>query len=139
MIGVLLVSHSKLSHGMKTAVEFVAGEQVNLFSLGLEEAGIASYREQLEKLVEDLPKDIKQMILVCDIPAGSPGTNAYEVFSRTGLEVEMLSGMNLAMLLDIILMRDSKEFQQLITDGIKAGKESIDRMDFSEEEDEEDF
>ncbi|MGM0167373.1 hypothetical protein IGI39_002354 [Enterococcus sp. AZ135] len=139
MIGVLLVSHSKLAHGMKTAVEFVAGEQVNLFSLGLEEAGIASYREQLEKLVKDLPKDIKQMILVCDIPAGSPGTNAYEVFAQTGLEVEMLSGMNLAMLLDIILMRDSKEFQQLIMDGIKAGKESIDRMHFSEEEDEEDF
>lgn len=41
MIGILLVSHARLAHGMKTAIEFVAGEQENLFSLGLEEAGVA--------------------------------------------------------------------------------------------------
>lgn len=59
MIGVLLVSHSELAHGMKTAVEFVAGEQKNFFSLGLEESGVAMYRAKLEKLVADLPKEIK--------------------------------------------------------------------------------
>jgi PTS system mannose-specific IIA component len=47
--------------------------------------------------------------------------------------------MNLAMLLELVLMREGKEFQQLLTDGIKAGKESIDRMDFSDEEVEEAF
>ena len=86
-----------------------------------------------------MPKEIKQMIIVCDIPPGSPGTNAYDILVQTGMEVEMLSGMNLAMLLDMILMREGKEFQQLIADGIKAGKESIVRMDFSEEEDDEEF
>ncbi|MBO0411782.1 hypothetical protein JZO81_11970 [Enterococcus hulanensis] len=139
MIGVLLVSHSKLAHGMKAAVEFVAGEQKHLFSIGLEEAGVATYRAELEKLAGSLLTEIKQMLIVCDIPAGSPGTNAYDVFAQTELEVEMLSGMNLAMLLDMILMRDGKEFQQLISDGIKAGKESIDRMDFSDEDENEEF
>ncbi|MDT2600537.1 hypothetical protein P7D85_12185 [Enterococcus hulanensis] len=139
MIGVLLVSHSKLAHGMKAAVEFVAGEQKHLFSIGLEEAGVATYRAELEKLADSLPTEIKQMLIVCDIPAGSPGTNAYDVFTQTELEVEMLSGMNLSMLLDMILMRDGKEFQQLISDGIKAGKESIDRMDFSDEDENEEF
>ncbi|MBO0451104.1 MULTISPECIES: PTS sugar transporter subunit IIA [Enterococcus] len=139
MIGVLLVSHSKLAHGMKKAVEFVAGEQKSFFSLGLEEAGIASYREELEKLADHLPTEIKQLLIICDIPAGSPGANAYDVFSQTKLEVEMLSGMNLAMLLDMILMRDGKNFQDLITDGLKAGKESIDRMDFSDGDDDEEF
>ncbi|WP_137663767.1 PTS sugar transporter subunit IIA [Enterococcus hulanensis] len=139
MIGVLLVSHSKLAHGMKAAVEFVAGEQKNFFSIGLEEAGVATYRAELEKLAGSLSTEIKQMLIVCDIPAGSPGTNAYDVFAQTELEVEMLSGMNLAMLLDMILMRDGKEFQQLISDGIKAGKESIDRMDFSDEDENEEF
>ncbi|MGM0113215.1 PTS sugar transporter subunit IIA [Enterococcus sp. DIV0187] len=139
MIGVLLVSHSKLAHGMKAAIEFVAGEQKNLFSLGLEETGIAPYRAELENLVANLSEDIKQMIIVCDIPAGSPGTNAYDILTQTDLDIEMLSGMNLAMLLDMILMREGKEFHQLIADGIKAGKESIDRMDFSEDEDEEEF
>lgn len=139
MIGVLLVSHSKLAHGMKSAIEFVAGEQGNLFAIGLEEAGVASFRVELEKLVASLPTDIKQMSIVCDIPAGSPGTNAYDILTQTDLEVEMISGMNLAMLLDMILMRDGKEFQQLIDDGIKAGQESIGRMDFSEEDDAEEF
>lgn len=139
MIGVLLVSHSKLAHGMKTAVEFVAGEQENLFSIGLEEAGIASFRTELKSLVERLSKEIRQLIIVCDIPAGSPGTNAYDVFAQTDLEIEMLSGMNLAMLLEILLMREGKEFQQLIADGIKAGKESIDHMDFSDEDTDEEF
>jgi len=139
MIGVLLVSHSQLAHGMKTAVEFVAGEQKNFFSLGLEEAGVATYRAELEKLVASLPKEITQMIIVCDIPAGSPGTNAYDVLAQTDLEIEMLSGMNLAMLLDMVLMREGKEFYQLIEDGVKAGKASIDRMDFSEEDDDDNF
>jgi PTS system mannose-specific IIA component len=79
------------------------------------------------------------MLIVCDIPAGSPGTTAYEVLAQTNLEVEMVSGMNLEMLLELVLMREGKEFQQLLTDGIKAGKESIDRMDFSDEEVEEAF
>ncbi len=48
------------------------------------------------------------MIIVCDIPSGSPGTNAYDILVQTGMEVEMLSGMNLAMLLDMILMREGK-------------------------------
>lgn len=139
MIGVLLVSHSKLAHGMKTAVEFVAGEQENLFSIGLEETGIASFRTELKSLVERLSKEIRQLIIVCDIPAGSPGTNAYDVFAQTDLEIEMLSGMNLAMLLEILLMREGKEFQQLIADGIKAGKESVDHMDFSDEDADEEF
>ncbi|MEG1504412.1 MAG: hypothetical protein RSC16_09205 [Enterococcus sp.] len=139
MIGVLLVSHSQLAHGMKTAVEFVAGEQKNFFSLGLEEAGVATYRAELEKLAASLPKEITQMIIVCDIPAGSPGTNAYDVLAQTDLEIEMLSGMNLAMLLDMVLMREGKEFYQLIEDGVKAGKASIDRMDFSEEDDDDNF
>ncbi len=60
MIGVLLVSHSKLADGMKDAVEFVAGEQNYLFSLGLEEDGVASYRTELEKLAENLPKKVKK-------------------------------------------------------------------------------
>ncbi|GAA2916010.1 PTS sugar transporter subunit IIA [Enterococcus pseudoavium] len=139
MIGVLLVSHSKLAQGMKTAVEFVAGEQKNFFSLGLEESGVATYRVELEKLVADLPKELKQMIIVCDIPSGSPGTNAYDVLAQTDLEIEMLSGMNLAMLLDMILMREGKTLQQLIADGIQTGKDSISRMDFSDEEDDDEF
>lgn len=139
MIGVLLVSHSKLAQGMKTAVEFVAGEQKNFFSLGLEESGVATYRVELEKLVADLPKELKQMIIVCDIPSGSPGTNAYDVLAKTDLEIEMLSGMNLAMLLDMILMREGKTLQQLIADGIQTGKDSISRMDFSDEEDDDEF
>ncbi|MBF0796674.1 hypothetical protein IR166_12585 [Enterococcus faecalis] len=139
MIGVLLVSHSKLADGMKDAVEFVAGEQNYLFSLGLEEDGVASYRTELEKLAENLPKKVKKMIIVCDIPSGSPGANAADVFLQSGLEVEILSGMNLAMLLEMILTREGKKFQQLLTDGIKAGKQSIDRMDFSPERDDEKF
>lgn len=43
------------------------------------------------------------------------------------------------MLLEMILTREGKEFQQLLTDGIKAGKQSIDRMDFSPERDDEKF
>lgn len=139
MIGILLVSHARLAHGMKTAIEFVAGEQENLFSLGLEEAGVASFRTELEKMIAGISDEITQMLIVCDIPAGSPGTTAYEVLAQTNLEVEMVSGMNLAMLLELVLMREGKEFQQLLTDGIKAGKESIDRMDFSDEEVEEAF
>lgn len=139
MIGVLLVSHSELAHGVKSAVEFIAGEQKNFFSLGLEEAGVETYRAEIEKLVADLPREMTQVIIICDIPAGSPGTNAYDILAQTNLEIEMLSGMNLAMILDIILMRDGKGFQQLITEGITAGKASIERMDFSEEDDDEEF
>ncbi|WP_317914705.1 hypothetical protein [Carnobacterium maltaromaticum] len=124
-IALVLVSHSELAAGMKAATEFVAGPQDNFYAVGLKEAGIESYRLELQELFLKLKKTVDSVIVISDIPAGSPGANALVVGQESQLMIEFVSGMNLALVLEFILTRETKSLDDLLKDGMDNARESI--------------
>lgn len=132
---VLLVSHSGLAEGMKQAAEFIIGEQKNFYAIGLYEEGIEPYRQRISNIVTGLKHEASEIIIISDIPAGSPGINAFLAASRSEIKVRLISGMNLALILDILLTRDRKDIDSLIRDSMRTCKDSISEQLFPVTED----
>lgn len=131
--GILLVSHANLAKGMKTAAEFVAGEQKQFYAIGLGNSGIESFKTQLRLTLQQLEQDVTKLIIISDIPSGSPGANALVLANETSLPTRVLSGMNLALILEIVLMRELKELDVLVSDAINSSRASITVLDLEVE------
>ena len=135
---IILVSHFGLATGMKTALEFIVGEQPNLYAVELDEQGIEKFKEKFSELKKEQFEGTT--IIVSDIPAGSPGATAYSVLKENG-DVRLLSGMNLPLLLELALSGMTKPIEQLLPESIESAKETIQdyTIDSEDESDEEDF
>lgn len=134
---IILVSHLGLATGMKNALEFIVGEQPQLYAVELDEEGIEQFKKKLSLLQHEIKAT--NTIIVSDIPSGSPGATAYSYFAETS-NVHLLSGMNLPLVLDLVLSSTVKPIEQLIPDAINAAQETIqDYTLFSNGEMEDDF
>lgn len=136
--GILLVSHSNLANGMKAATEFVAGEQKHFYAIGLDSSGIETFKKNLLLTLKQLEQEARNLIIICDIPSGSPGVNALVLANETSLTTKVISGMNLALVLELILMREFKEPDTLATDAINSAIASISILNLEDELENED-
>lgn len=129
---IVLVSHTGVASGMIEAVSFIIGKSAAFYA-ELDEHGIEKFKSNVIKIVSELDKK-DDVILVSDIPAGSPGNTAFSILESNGLNVKYISGMNLGMLLELFLGKNVEK-------SIAAGVESIKvfEEEFNETESEEDF
>lgn len=104
---ILLVSHKGFASGLKKATEFILDKETSISFLELDERGIETFKNELNSLISKGLFNEKTLLL-SDIPAGSPGANAYDVLVDSNVDVHYISGMNLAMVLDAYLS-DSDE------------------------------
>lgn len=128
---VLLVSHNGFASGLKKAAEFIIGEQDQIFVAEMKEAGIEQFENDVRNVIQAF--DVKEKILLLsDIPAGSPGTTALNILTDLGYETNFVSGINLAFLLELCLSKD-------VNRAIESGKSSLAEIvaDCNDEEDEE--
>lgn len=131
--GILLVSHSNLAIGMKAATEFVAGEQEQFYAIGLDSSGIETFKKNLQLTLIQIEQEVTNLIIICDIPSGSPGANALVLANETSLPTKVISGMNLALILELVLMRELKELDTLVADAVNSAIASISILNLEDE------
>jgi mannose PTS system EIIAB component len=102
MKGFLLVGHGTLPEAFKYSLHMIIGDVSNVFTICLQpEQG----REDLEKKMQetsDSLKDYEKVFVFADLIGGSPANAAIIVFLQQK-KYELISGMNLPMLLTAIL------------------------------------
>lgn len=135
-MAILLVSHAGLAEGMRAATEFVAGKQAHFYALGLDEDGVEIFKNKLLARFKQLEQEVTQLVILCDIPSGSPGSSAFVLAQQIGLEVKMIAGMNLALVLEVVLMREVKDFSLLVFDAVNSALASITIMEETNQEEE---
>lgn len=124
MTGILIVTHQHLGQAMIDAAEFVLGmhpEGVMAVSIDLSEPA-----EQLRKKIEAGIKAVKGsngVLILTDMFGGSPSNLSYS-FLEEG-KVEVLSGVNLPILLKAIRARQDMTLSDLIREVETFGKKSI--------------
>ncbi|MCI1880606.1 MAG: hypothetical protein LKI94_00265 [Sporolactobacillus sp.] len=102
---IILVSHDGLAEGIKQAVEFIAGKQENILSLSMKSKGLEDYKKRFNLMMRRISVD-DDLLLISDIPSGSPGTYGYALALKHTQKVTYLSGMNLPMVLELALSPD---------------------------------
>jgi PTS system mannose-specific IIA component len=124
MIGILIVSHRQLGDAMIDCVEFILGERpeaLETISIDLRE-NAADLRIKIEKGIKQV--DTKDGVLILtDMFGGTPSNLSYS-FLEEG-RVEVISGVNLPILIKAVSARQEKELTELAEYLEVFGKKSI--------------
>ena len=124
MIGILVVTHATLGDSLIETVEFILGsKQENLKSISINiQEDPDSLRKKIKRGISETKTDAGVIILT-DMFGGTPSNLSYS-FLEDGL-IEVISGVNLPILLKAVNSREKMEMEQLTASLVEHGKKSI--------------
>ncbi|SRR5690554_3505400 len=124
MVGLLIVTHGKMASGLLNAVEMIIGKHDNVAALELSEQDqVEAFKQRIEQALDDVQGDDGVIIFV-DMLGATP----FNLSARVALErdnVEVITGVNLPLLLEIIMQREHASFKQLVAMAQEVGADSI--------------
>jgi PTS system mannose-specific IIA component len=124
MIGIVIVTHSRLGDALIEAAEFITGSRPDrLESISID---IKQEAEKLRAKIADGIKKVDQkegVLILTDMFGGTPSNLSYS-FLEEG-RVEVLSGVNLPILIRAIHLRKDTELNKLAVALETSGKKSI--------------
>ena len=124
MIGIVIVTHCQLGEALIGAAEFIIGSR----PASLESVSI-DLNENAEKLRNKISQGIKNVkgqegvLILTDMFGGTPSNLSYS-FLEEG-HVEVLSGVNLPILIQAVSMRKKMKLDELAANLESFGKKSI--------------
>jgi PTS system mannose-specific IIA component len=123
MIGIVVVSHGKLSKELVAATEHVVGEQMRFKSISIEaEDDIEARREQIRDTAKACDVGLGVIILT-DMFGGTPSNLAMSIMGSGNIEV--ISGVNLPMLIKLAEVRDELSLAEAAQTAADAGRRYI--------------
>ena len=124
MIGIVIVTHSQLGDALIEAAEFILGKRPEALvsvSIDLNESA-----ETLRAKIADGIKRVKSkegVLILTDMFGGTPSNLSYSFLDEGRIEV--LSGVNLPILIQAINTREKMDLAKLGTSLEEFGKKSI--------------
>ena len=123
MIGVVIVTHGKLAHEFRAALEHVVGpqEQIETISIGPDDDLDARRADMLSAL--DSVDSGEGVVVLTDMFGGSPSNLAISAMERPSVEV--IAGVNLPMLVKLASVRGDAGLNETIMKAREAGRKYI--------------
>ncbi len=123
MIGIIIAAHGELGEGLINSAEMIVGPIKKIRSVVLREGeSPETFRDEIREAVRSLDCEGGTMILL-DLFGGTP-SNVCAVLTRE-MNIEVVSGVNLPMLLEVLLKRDEHNLRELREIAVEAGKKGI--------------
>lgn len=123
MIGVVIVTHGRLAHEFRAALEHVVGpqEQIETISIGPDDDLDVRRSDMLTALAR--VDSGKGVIVLTDMFGGTPSNLAISAMERDNVEV--IAGVNLPMLVKLASVRGECGLEEAITQAQEAGRKYI--------------
>lgn len=123
MVGVLIVTHGGFAEGLLNAVELIAGKQEKVKTIGLYHGdGIDEFGDKVKTAYEELDEGDGVMVFV-DILGGSPSNAVMKLMAeKPGMMA--IAGVNMPMVVQAVMLRESSTLQELCGLCWDAGKEN---------------
>jgi len=116
MVGMLIVTHGRLGEGLLDAMQMIAGPQEKVDFVSLKEGdSIDELKERILSAVKMLD-DGSGVLVFVDMFGASPSNAAAYLLNEN---VEVITGVNLPMLLEIVSFRESSSLQELSANAMK--------------------
>jgi PTS system mannose-specific IIA component len=125
LIGILIVSHGELAAGMLNALQMLTGEQENVAALGLLES------EAPEDLIDRICETVKTIddgdgvLITVDLFGATPFHASARLFLESERKIEVVTGVNLPMLAEIMVNREGQSVADLVKQAYQAGLDGI--------------
>jgi PTS system mannose-specific IIA component len=123
MTGILVVTHGKFSEEIVKSAELIVGKQENLIYLTLE------HNDSVEELRNKVYESIKLLetgdgvLVFADLFGGSPSNVIAS--NLKNLNFECITGVNLPMLIEATISRNTCSLSELVEKCISSGNEGI--------------
>ena len=123
MIGIIIVTHGNLALELKSSMEHILGIQKNIEIISIKpDDDLEIKKSALEESIKKVDEDNGTIILT-DMFGGTPSNLAIS-FLKIG-KVEIISGVNLPMLVKLIGSRDSNDLQKVARESKESAQKYI--------------
>ncbi len=138
MIGIILTGHGNFATGMMSSVKLIAGTPEHFKAVDFPEGdSTENLAKNLNDAIDSM-KDCEGVIVFSDLVGGSPFKTAVEIKMSRPENIEVMSGSNLGMILEIATARTFiEEMDSLCNMAITTGKDQVMRYAFAERQQEE--
>lgn len=120
MIKIIIATHGELCNGLVNSLSMFASVD-GVEALGLDERGADVFKQQFENLCTD---DNEYLVLT-DIIGGTPFNTAFGFKLQSQKQIEVLSGVNLPMVIEAVLGKELNDLQTLSEKCIATANDSI--------------
>lgn len=125
--GLILCSHGPFAIGLLRSLEMLAGHASNVSAFSLEPGDdVNVYRQVIVSQLEAYPEG---SIVFVDLFGGTPCNQILRYVQESGQWIEMVTGMNLPILLSAAIMRKTMKGSDLSVALVADGKQSVERID----------
>ena len=118
----IVMSHGKLAYEIMESAKMILGD-INGYEIVsmLDEDGFEITSKKLQKSIDKLGTN--DILILVDLYGGTP-FNVANIYSQKGNNITLISGMNLAMILEYF-SSNTEKLDVLVNEIIKAGKDNI--------------
>lgn len=118
----IVMSHGKLAYEIMESAKMILGD-INGYEIVsmMDEDGFEITSKKLQKSIDKLGTN--DILILVDLYGGTP-FNVANIYSQKGNNITLISGMNLAMILEYF-SSNTEKLDVLVNEIIKAGKDNI--------------
>lgn len=121
-ISIFIFNHGRFGEELIKSTELITGkiEDIQAFSLlpGM------SIEDFCNVVKEPIMSSLNKKLILCDLFGGTPCNVAMMMSLQ--VEVDIVCGVNLPMLIDVVLSRESgKSINEIVESAVKTGQESV--------------
>ncbi|MGD1991746.1 MAG: PTS sugar transporter subunit IIA [Anaerolineae bacterium] len=126
MIGIVLVSHGDLGRELLNAAELICGQHDQVAVLGLQAGdAIDALPDRIREAIDGLGS-VDGVLVLVDLFGGSPANATLRVLAEAN--IECVSGVNLPMLLEVLMMREGLDAGELAVLALQAGQQGMQNL-----------
>ncbi|HEM2654943.1 TPA: PTS sugar transporter subunit IIA [Streptococcus suis] len=123
MIKVIVVAHGQFASGILTSLKLIAGEVENIEAIDFSEGMSA---QELKARIKSAILGEREVLMLTDLLGGTPFKVSVELATEQKEQnVVVLSGLNLAMILEANFSRLTDDLEQLVGKLITTSKDGI--------------
>jgi mannose PTS system EIIA component len=125
LVGFVIVSHGGMAEGMLEAVHMITGIEEQIEAVGLKEEDSP---EGLMDLVQEAVKRVDEgdgALIFVDLFGATPFNASARLAMIQGDGLEVICGVNLPMLLELMMMRDGESLESLVSMAVETGKNGV--------------
>ncbi|HEM3564915.1 TPA: PTS sugar transporter subunit IIA [Streptococcus suis] len=123
MIKVIVVAHGQFASGILTSLKLIAGEVENIEAIDFSEGMSA---QELKARIKSAILGEREVLILTDLLGGTPFKVSVELATEQKEQnVVVLSGLNLAMILEANFSRLTYDLEQLVGKLITTSKDGI--------------
>lgn len=123
MINIIVIGHGHFASGIMSSLELIAGKQEGVQAIDFTSE---MSQDDVKKRIETLLINHNNVFILCDLLGGTPFKMAATVMEENADKtIEVISGLNLSMLLEAAFSRANTDFDELSEMVKKAGNDGI--------------